>query len=63
MPTRREFVQLALILAIGLVGGLALIRLVEMPALGDFALIVVVIPLVPIGLIGVLVEDQIRSAR
>ena len=63
MPTKRELATLATILVIGIVGGLALIGLVELltPALGyDFALIAVSISLPPIGLVGMLVEDAIR---
>ena len=66
MPTRRELATMATILAIGLVGGLALIQVIELlrPALGyDFALIAVSISLPPIGLVGMLVEDAIRSGK
>ena len=66
MPTKREIAKLALILVGGLAVGQALFGLVELltPVLGyDFALIAVSISLPPIGLVGMLVEDVIRSAR
>lgn len=63
MPTKRELTLLVLILVGGLAVGWGLIELVQLltPTMGyDFALIAVSIPLPPIGLVGMLVEDALR---